>query len=214
MADKRIVEEAIRDVPVLYHLAINWDGNTWKHALPLPDLFDVNIRGTFNLLETAKSYKVRHLLFSSSAAVYGKTQRTISLRGRTSRQGVADEESDCKPWLWDGDPGPFYAIVKLAMENLCLAYFHQHGLPVTVFRIEYIFADREQFDDGANIHVDDVVQALMLSTLNRKAYGQVFNLAYAVPYISTIKIRKTLGWEPKRTEEILRKFLKADQHSW
>ncbi|MDV3278245.1 MAG: NAD(P)-dependent oxidoreductase [Nitrososphaerales archaeon] len=203
MVDRRTVEEATRGVNIIYHLAINWDGFTWRHRLPLPDLFGANIRGTLNLLEAARSHRVKHLLFSSSSAVYGDTQRTISLRGRPLSENAADEDAVCRPELWDGDPGPAYAVVKLALEKLCLMYHHQYGLPVTVFRIEYVFVDQKQVDDGANIHVDDVVRAFLLATLNQKAYGQVFNIACAAPYISTRKIEKTLGWKPLRTRQFL-----------
>ena len=203
MVDRRTVEDATRRVDVIYHLAINWDGFTWRHRLPLPDLFEANIRGTLNLLEATRSHKVKHFLFPSSFAVYGDTQRTISLRGRPLSEKAVDEQTVCRPELWDGDPGPAYAIMKLALERLCLMYHHQYGLPVTVFRIEYVFIDQEQVDDGANVHADDVVQAFLLATLNRKAYGQVFNVACPMPYISTRKIEKTLGWEPLRTRQFL-----------
>ncbi len=201
MLDRQVVEEAARNVSVVYHLAINWDGSTWRHTLPLPRLFDANIRGTFNLLEAARSHNIEHFLFSSSAGVYGETQRTISLKGRSMLNGVADEESVCKPYLWDGDPGPAYAILKLAVENLCLMYQYNYGLPVTVFRIEYIFLNQDQLRDGANIHVDDVVRAFLLATLNKKAYGQVFNIAYPAPHISTKKIRRILDWKPESIRE-------------
>ncbi len=204
IVNRRIVDEATQDVSVVYHLAINWDGSTWKHVLPLPHLFEANIRGTFNLLEAARSHKVKHFLFSSSAAVYGETQRTISLKARSSVKGIVDEESACKPHVWEGDPGPAYAILKLALENLCLMYHHKYGLPVTALRLEYIFVDQEELDDGANIHVDDVVRAFLLATLNRKAYGQVLNVAYPAPYISTRKIQRLLGWKPRATKEFLR----------
>jgi len=204
MVDSRTVGDATRGVDVIYHLAINWDGITWRHRLPLPDLFAANIRGTLNLLEAARSHKVKHFLFSSSSAVYGDTQRTIFLRGRPLSEKAVDEESACRPELWDGDPGPAYAIMKLALERLCLMYHHQYGLPVTVFRIEYVFVDQEQVDDGANVHVDDVVRAFLLATLNPKTYGQVFNVAYPAPHISTRKIEKTLGWKPLRTKQFLK----------
>ena len=73
MVDKATVYIATRNVNVIYHLAINWNGYRWRHNLPLPDLYDANIRGTHNLLEAARSRKIDHFLVSSSAAVYGET---------------------------------------------------------------------------------------------------------------------------------------------
>lgn len=201
MADKHIVGEAVEDVDVVYHLAINWDGATWKHGLPPADLFDANVRGTLNLLEASRSHGVNHFLFSSSAAVYGETERTVFLRRRARKSRAVDEETVCMPELWDGDPGPAYAIIKLTTEKLCMMYHHHHGLPVTAFRIEYIFVSEKELGDYANIHVDDVVQAFLLATLNDKAYGQVFNLAYPAPYMSVKKITELLGWRPLKTEE-------------
>jgi nucleoside-diphosphate-sugar epimerase len=205
MADRQIAREAVEDVDVVYHLAINWDGASWKHELPLTDLFDANIRGTLNLLEASRSHGVNHFLFSSSAAVYGETERTASLREGTTKRRVVDEEIVCLPELWDGDPGPAYAIVKLTTEKLCMMYHYHYGLPVTVFRIEYIFLSEKEIGDYANIHVDDVVQAFLLATLNEKAYGQVFNVAYPAPHISVKKIAEVLGWRPLKTEEFRRK---------
>jgi len=205
MADKQVVREAVEDVDVAYHLAINWDGASWKHELPLADLFEANIKGTLNLLEASRSCGVDHFLFSSSIAVYGETERTISLRQSATENKVVDEETLCLPEVWDGDPGPAYAIVKLATEKLCMMYYYHYGLPVTVFRIEYIFSSERELSDYANIHVDDVVRAFLLATLNEKAYGQVFNLAYPTPYLSVKKITEVLGWRSLKTEEFRRK---------
>lgn len=203
MVDKRTVFRAAKNIDVVYHLAINWNGHRWTHRLPLQDLFDSNIRGTLNLLEAARSLKIKQFLFSSSAAVYGETKRTISLRRRGSLKEVFDEESTCRPYLWTGDPGPAYAILKLATENLCLMYYHRYRMPVTIFRVEYIFENREQLRDGANIHVEDVVGAFIQATLNKVSYGQVFDVAYPVQYLSTSKIRRLLNWKPELTRSLL-----------
>ncbi len=203
MVDKRTVYRAIRNVSVVYHLAVNWNGHSWRHSLPLAQLFDVNVRGTLNLLKAARSQNVKHFLFSSSAAVYGETQRTVSLKGHSLLKRRVDEESACKPYLWDGDPGPAYAVLKLTLENLCMMYHHAYGLPVTAFRIEYVFTNNHQLKDGANVMVDDVVRAFLVATLNKKAYGQIFNLAYPVPYISIRKIQRVLGWKPESTFHLL-----------
>jgi len=202
IADKGVVKESIKGIDVVFHLAINWDGASWRHKLPLAYLFDVNVQGTLNLLEAAKSFGVKHFIFSSSAAVYGETERTITLKHKARKERV-DEESTCRPELWDGDPGPAYAIMKLTCEKLCLMYYHSYGLPVTAFRVEYVFVGENELADHANIHVDDVVSAFTLAALSKKAYGQVFNLAYPTPNISTKKLQRTLGWKPNATRDIL-----------
>lgn len=91
--NRNIVRQAVKGVDVVYHLALNWDGATWKHRVPLADLFDVNIKGTLNLLEEAKSEGVKHFLFASSTAVYGD-----------GNAEVVDEESAVKLELFNGAP--------------------------------------------------------------------------------------------------------------
>lgn len=194
MRDRSLVAEAVKEVDVVYHLAINWNGYTWNHTLPLADLFDANVVGTLNLLDAAKSRAVKHFLFSSSCSVYGK-----------AKARVVDEETVCKPELWDGDPGPAYGVVKLTTEKLCLMYSQCDGLPVTVFRLEVVFDDDEaqivgnkmvkdvmkgepievvDGDGQASIHVDEVVHALLLATRNEAAYGQVFNISNPNTFIT------------------------------
>lgn len=195
MVDKVIVEQAVKDVDVIYHLAINWDGATWAGAHPLADLFDVNIKGTLNLLEAAKSHGIKHFLFAGSCAVYGETESL-----------PVNEETVCKPEL-----SPYhlsaYGIMKLTTEKLCLMYHHHYGLPVTAFRIEVVFSNEESQlsalskkyidkvlngedveiteDEGcASIHVDEVVDAFLLATLNDKAYGHVFNVSNPGTYFA------------------------------
>jgi len=202
MADKQIAIRAVRGVDIIYHLAINWDGATWKHVLPLADLFDANVRGTLNLLDAARSNGVRQLVFSSSIAVYGETERTLTRRSGERR---ANEKSACWPERWTGDPGPAYAVLKLTTEKLCLMYHHQHGLPVTVFRLEYVFEGEDELRDGANIHVDDVVEAFLRAELNKKAYGQVFDLAYPTSHLSVRKLQRFLNWKPTVTKAFLEK---------
>ena len=65
--DPRAVERAARDVEGVVHLAALIDV---AESVRKPDLyFDVNVRGTLNVLEAAKN--VEAFVFASSAAVYG-----------------------------------------------------------------------------------------------------------------------------------------------
>jgi UDP-glucose 4-epimerase len=195
MVDRVLVERAVEGVDVVYHLAINWDGATWAGVHPVADLFDVNVRGTLNLLEAARSCGVRHFLFASSCAVYG-----------SAASSTVDEETVCKP---ETSPEHLsaYGIMKLTAEKLCFLYYRRYGLPVTSFRIEVVFSDREsqlsalsskyvdkllngenvEVTDGegcASVHVDEVVDAFLLATLNDRAYGNVFNVSNPATYIT------------------------------
>jgi UDP-glucose 4-epimerase len=195
MADKSLVEQAVKNVDVVYHLAINWDWGIQPSALRIADLFDVNVRGTLNLLEAAKFHKVKHFIFASSCAVYGESEAS-----------PVDEETVCKPEL-SPDHLSAYGIMKLATEKLCLMYYHHYGLPVTAFRIEVVFSDKESLlsalskeyidkllrsedievlegEGCASVHVDEVVDAFLLATLNDKAYGHVFNVSNSATYIT------------------------------
>ncbi len=184
----------MQDVDIVYHLAINWNGHSWTHKLPLADLFDVNLRGTLNLLEAAAGVGVKHFLFSSSIAVYG-----------TPDSPIVDEGTTCRPETWEGDPGRAYGILKWTTERLCLLYFHQLRLPSTAFRIDVVFNDdedllvsREMVDrvraqevinvvegkGSSAVHVDDVTQAFSMATLDKSAYGRVFNLTNPSAFIS------------------------------
>ncbi len=198
MADRPTVGNATEGVDIVYHLAINWNGHTWGATQALADLLEVNIRGTLNLLEAAKSNRVKHFLYSGSVGVYGKRNSP-----------VMGEETICQPELWRGGPGPGYAIMKLALERLCLLYHTEFGLPVTIFRIDVVFDDDEYQDlsaetiraalrgqplkvdreeAGASIHVDDVARAFLMATRNEKAYGQVFNISNPQAQITDLEV--------------------------
>jgi len=195
MLDSSLVGKATEGVDVVYHLAINWmkSHHTWSSAGELADFFDDNVRGTLNLLEASRSAGVRHFLYSSSAVVYGCT-----------RFSTVREDTICTPETWDRDPGAAYPIMKLTVEKLCLLCSKVYSLPVTIFRVGVVFDDTRAIlpdpvfvdrilkgesvevakDVGrTSIHVDDVVSAFLLATLNKKAYGEIFNLSNPGAYI-------------------------------
>jgi nucleoside-diphosphate-sugar epimerase len=147
MVDEAIAKQAVEDVDVIYHLAINWDGATWAGAHSLADRFDANIRGTLNLLDAAKSNGVKQFLFASSCAVYGEAESSS-----------IDEETVCKP---ETSPQHLsaYGIMKLTTEKLSLMYYHHYGLPVTSFRIEVVFSeDESQLSALSSKYIDKLLR--------------------------------------------------------
>lgn len=164
--DKKVVELAMRDIEIVFHLAASV-GNKRSIDQPIIDA-EINVLGTLQVLEAARKEKVRKIVVSSSAGIFGEL-KTIPIK----------EDHPIEP------DSP-YGCTKLCEEKLCLAYaklydieaialryFNVYGpnqrfdaygnvIPIFVFRMLrneslQIYGDGEQTRDF--VHVDDVVQA-------------------------------------------------------
>lgn len=175
--DLQIVQEAMKGVDVVYHLADTFSSKPHE-------VLDFDVKGNLNLLEVASAFGVKHFLFASTHRVYGR-----------SRYLPIDEKHPLNP---EESGRALYAIFNLANEKLCLWYCQERNLAVTIFRFWWSFgheiggkALRKLIDTalkgepirvpdpaGGNfLHNDDAALAFYLATLNDKAYGQVFNLS-------------------------------------
>ena len=112
--DARFVEEATRDVEIVFHLAA-------LIAIPFsymaPESFvDTNVRGTLNVLEAGRRAGVRRLIQTSTSEVYG-TPDELPIRETHPLRAQSP-----------------YAATKVAADQLSLAYHRSFGLPVVVLR--------------------------------------------------------------------------------
>ena len=78
----------------------------------------VNVQGSFNLLEMARQCGVRRFVFGSSLSVYGSY----------SEEHVVSESDRCAP-------EDLYGAAKIYVEQLGQAYHEQHGLEFVSLRI-------------------------------------------------------------------------------
>ena len=85
----------------------------------------INLLGLINILECCRKYAVKHIVFSSSAAVYGDNLN-IPLH---------EEE---KPM-----PTSAYGITKMASEHYLRMYHDLHGLNTTVLRFANVYGERQ-----------------------------------------------------------------------
>jgi nucleoside-diphosphate-sugar epimerase len=182
----------MKEVEVTYHLAWSFRaGRCHPHRQPDAERREIkhNLTGTANVLQAALLAKVRHLVFCSSAVVYGPTG-----------PARVTEDHVCHPEL-TALGGPVYGITKLACEKLSLVY-QRRGLPVTAFRLHGVFKENRlaQFGTmirqarggkalqpvrgagGEYIHMDDVLTAFLLAMDEPQAQGVVFNLAGSYTY--------------------------------
>ena len=91
---------------------------------PLLDC-QVNLGGILHILEACRKWQVPHVLFSSSAAVYGDNLH-IPLK---------ESEPLC--------PMSPYGITKMTMEQYMRVYHELYGLDATVFRFANVYGERQ-----------------------------------------------------------------------
>ncbi len=154
-----------------------------RPSLEQPALYQrVNVEGTVNVLEAARSHGVNKLIIASSSSVYGVNS------------SVPFSERD--PIFCPISP---YAASKLACEALGHVYHHVYGLDVVMLRFFTVYGPRQRpdlaihkfarliqagkpipvFGDGSTArdytYITDILQGILACT--RKPFGyEVFNL--------------------------------------
>ncbi|MBX3014611.1 MAG: NAD(P)-dependent oxidoreductase [Caldilineaceae bacterium] len=123
------VEQAVAGVDAICHLAAAFQGGG---PFTNEQYFEINVRGTFNLLEAARqaAKPLQQFFYASTDAIYEKY-----LPG-----GLADPIREDTMKI---APGGQYALTKYLGEELALGYQRNYGLPVTVFRFALAVAGDE-----------------------------------------------------------------------
>lgn len=126
-----ILEKALEGADGVFHFAALW-------LLQCLDFqrsaFDVNIRGTFNVLEACVNKGVQKLVYSSSASVYG--------------DAVEEPMTEDHPF----NNKNFYGATKIAGEAMATAFHHRHGLSFSGLRYMNVYGPRQDYH-GAYIAV-------------------------------------------------------------
>ncbi|MFQ5729616.1 MAG: NAD-dependent epimerase/dehydratase family protein [Waddliaceae bacterium] len=100
-----ILDAATKGIDGVFHFAALW----LLHCYDYPrSAFEVNIGGTFNVLEACINNGVKRLVFSSSASVYG--------------DAVEEPMTETHPY----NNTNFYGGTKVAGEQMCRALYHRY----------------------------------------------------------------------------------------
>ncbi len=127
ITDPVLVEKTVRGHDVVFHLAANVNVD---QSLKDPKSFvDVNVVGTFNILEEVRNNGIR-LIHASTCEVYGDGH---DLKANE----LLDETAELKP----NSP---YAATKAGAERLAYSYYKSFGVPVTIVRPFNIFGERQK----------------------------------------------------------------------
>ncbi len=100
-----ILDAAMKGIDGVFHFAALW----LLHCHDFPrSAFEVNIAGTFNVLEACINNGVKRLVYSSSASVYG--------------DAVEEPMTEDHPY----NNTNFYGATKIAGEHMCRALYHRY----------------------------------------------------------------------------------------
>jgi len=126
-----ILAAALKGVDGVFHFAALW--LLQCHEFPR-SAFEVNIRGTFNVVEACVQQGVKRLVYSSSASVYG--------------DAVEEPMTEDHPF----NNTNFYGATKVAGEQMCRAFHHRYGLNYVGLRYMNVYGPRQDYH-GAYIAV-------------------------------------------------------------
>ena len=126
-----ILESAFEGADGVFHLAALW--LLQCHEFPR-SAFDVNVRGTFNVIEACVSKKVKRLIYSSSASVYG--------------DALEEPMTEEHPF----NNKNFYGATKICGEAMLRAFHHRYGLDYVGLRYMNVYGARQDYQ-GAYIAV-------------------------------------------------------------
>ena len=177
LEDRDALKPAVDGVDAVLHLA-------WSFSEDPLEVLEKDLRGHIYLLEEMAFRKVRHLVYASTAVVYGKP-----------RYSPIDEEH---PLRVEEARKPLYGIAKAAAEKLCLMYgkTRERRPPSSVSggRTETRSAasicgrcsrphrrepplEVPADSGGSFLHMADLAQGVKRCLFNPKAYGRTFNLS-------------------------------------
>ncbi len=117
-----VLNEAMSKCNYVVHLAAMW----LLHCKDFPrTAFDVNIQGTFNVLEACVKNNIERLVYSSSASVYG--------------DAVNVPMTEDHPF----NNRNFYGATKIACEAMCRAFYDRYGLKYVGLRYMNVYGPHQ-----------------------------------------------------------------------
>jgi UDP-glucose 4-epimerase len=170
-----VLNKAMEGVDYVFHLAAMW----LLHCKDFPrTAFDVNITGTYNVLEACVRHNVKKLIYSSSASVYG--------------DAVELPMTESHPF----NNRNFYGATKIAGEAMCTAFHDRYGLPVAGLRYMNVYGP------GQDQHA--AYSGVVPIMLNKIAANEVpvingdGSQAYDFVYVEDVARANICAWKSER----------------
>lgn len=173
-----LLSAAMRDVDYVFHLAALW----LLHCQDYPrSAFEVNIRGTFNVLEACVANNVKRLVYSSSASVYGDALQVPMTEDHPFNNRT------------------FYGATKIAGEQMCHVFYHRYGLEHVALRYMNVYGPRQ---DERGAYTTVIMKAL--DRINRGEAPIVYgdgSQSYDFVYVGDVARANVMAMTAPATDE-------------
>jgi len=183
--DIDVLDQAMQGCDYVFHLAAMW----LLHCKDFPrTAFEVNVGGTFNVLEACVKHKVKKLIYSSSASVYGDAIETPMTEDHPFKNKN------------------FYGATKIAGEAMCTAYNDRYGLEIVGLRYMNVYGpgqDQQAAYSGVVPVVLNKIDRNEAPTINgdgSQAYDFIYVEDAARSNIDAVKSDVKLGFYNVGTE--------------
>ena len=133
------LEASLRGTDYVFHLAAAW----LLECLEKPRFaVNVNIIGTFNVLELCRNLKIKRLVFSSSASVYGNAVTVPMMEDHPFNNRT------------------LYGATKVAGEQLCRAFHEMYGLNYVGLRYMNVYGPRQDYKSAYTVVIMKILDRL------------------------------------------------------
>lgn len=119
-----ILNAAMQGVDGVLHFAALWLLQCYEYPRAA---FEVNVKGTFNVIEACVQNHVERLVYSSSASVYGNA--------------VSEPMTEEHKY----NNTTFYGATKIAGEHMCRSFHHRYGLNYVGLRYMNVYGPRQDY---------------------------------------------------------------------
>jgi len=112
---------------IIYHLAAYLPRTAIEESSYNILNIETNILGTLRILEASRNYKIKKIIFSSSAAIYG------------------DPTSVPTPETYQANPMTLYGLAKFTAERLFEIYHQLYNIPYIIFRYSNVYGPGQRY---------------------------------------------------------------------
>jgi len=177
ITEPQLLRDVMQGTDYVFHLAALW---LYECVHEPRSAVEVNVVGTYNVIEAAQRAAVRKVVYSSSASVYGDAAFTPMTEDHPFHNRTT------------------YGATKIAGEQLFRAFYEQHGLDYVGLRYMNVYGPRMDYE-GAYVSVIMKILDRLEEGLSPRVFGDGTQ-AYDFVHVRDVARANVLAMEGDATD--------------